>query len=180
MTWPRRARKRASPIYWPTRAIKSLRFKFSCWITLAEFQNVRGESHNTLTACSQMSLPYPFCERYISCPFRVVCGEWDLLLSLPWDFLKNGFKVNWGFVRFAIKHLCDGFLYGEMAAWLNGNTEGLFYFCVRGFWPPEESVKKNLAYLKSVGNILERVTRITESGVALNQLNFQVVFRRVS
>ena len=176
MTWPRRARRRASSIYWPTRAIKSLRFKFSCWITLAEFQNARGESRNTLTACSQMFLPYPFCERYITCPFRVVCGEWDFLPSLPWDFLKNGVKANWGFVKFAIKHLCDGFLYGEMVAWLNGNTECLFSFCLEVFDHQRNVSRKIWLIWNLWGNILERVTRIIESVGGVESTKFSSSF----
>ena len=46
--------------------------------------------------------------------------------------------------RFLIRHFCGWFLYGKMAAWLNGKTEGLFSFWVDvlGFWQQEGWVEK--------------------------------------
>lgn len=30
--------------------------------------------------------------------------------------------------RFAIRHFCGSFLHAKMAAWLNGDTKGFFFF----------------------------------------------------
>lgn len=33
-------------------------------------------------------------------------------------------------IRFAVRNFCGGFLYEKMAAWVNGETEGLVSFWV--------------------------------------------------
>ena len=59
-----------------------------------------------------MSLPYPSCEWYISCPFLILRRASGLLLCLWW-FLSRG--IIW-LEDLLLSYFCDWFLDGKMTA----------------------------------------------------------------
>ena len=91
----------------------------------------------TITYCIQKSFLFPPCEWYITCLFCIVCRAWGLLLWL-WYFLRYVlvFELKNNMVgRFAITHICGGFLDGKVKTRLN--IYFLFWCstgCVRGLW----------------------------------------------
>ena len=129
--------------------MQTLKIKVWCLIASAKSQKdfIIQLWWATIRHCIQMSLCYPSCEWYITCPFLVVCRAWELLLWLWW-FLKYivVFKSRNNMVgRFFIRHFCGGLLDGKMTARLK------IYFlygwsteCVRGLWQREGYVEKRV------------------------------------
>ena len=70
---------------------------------------------------------------------------------------------------FAVRYFCGSFLHAKMAAWLNGDTKGFFFFsggsigCVRGLRQRVGFAEKRVWSWNMWANVLERVTRITKN-----------------
>lgn len=105
-------------------------FKFSWWyiIPSTQFQRVRRASHHpALMGNQQISSLLFWLIHAVNSTLRF-CSWWCLLQEGCCcgfsDFWWNWFHIMVG--KFAVRHLCGGFLYGKMTAWINANAICLF------------------------------------------------------